>query len=84
MDGARVLDHLVQAEVSVARAEQQVARQREILAALERAGCDVAVAKQLLARFEEALKLQTETLNRCRQEWKEISEVTLTPQTEGV
>jgi hypothetical protein len=76
MNNARILDHLLLAEEHVAKSKQQVARQREIVAVLERRGSDAAVAKQLLACFEEALELQTVTLDRCRREWHKIKEIT--------
>jgi len=73
MNRALILNHLRLSQKHVARSEQQVARQREIVANLEHAGCDATVAKQLLASFEEALDLQATTLDRCRQEWQEIT-----------
>jgi hypothetical protein len=47
-----VLRRLAAAEEAVARTRDQTARQREIVAKLETAGCDPRLARQLLATFE--------------------------------
>jgi hypothetical protein len=57
MDRKMILDHLAIVRRHVAKGEQIVARQREIVARLERAGCDASDAKQMLLQFEKC--------NRC-------------------
>jgi hypothetical protein len=46
-------EHLAQTERHVAEGKQQVARQREIVAELERDGHNAAAARDLLRLFEE-------------------------------
>jgi hypothetical protein len=46
-------EHLAQADRHVAEGKQQVARQREIVAKLERDGHNAAAARDLLRLFEE-------------------------------
>jgi hypothetical protein len=53
MDRKMILDHLAMVRRHVARGEQIVAHQREIIARLERGGCDTSDAKRLLLQFEE-------------------------------
>jgi hypothetical protein len=53
MDRNMILDHLAVVRRHVARGEQIVARQRETIARLERAGCDTSDATRLLLQFGE-------------------------------
>jgi hypothetical protein len=53
-DRDTVLRRLAAAEEAVVRARDHVARQREIVARIESAGHDPALARALLARFEAA------------------------------
>jgi hypothetical protein len=71
-----VWNDLVLAKCHVARAQQLLARQRQIVASLEERGQRSTLAKQLLASFEDALELHTLSMNRCLQEWNEMPSVT--------
>jgi hypothetical protein len=53
MDREQLLQHLAQAEDHVAAGTQHVARQREIIAEVERDGHDAPQAKALLEQFEQ-------------------------------
>jgi hypothetical protein len=59
LDGAMIQEHLAQAEEHVALGEHHLARQREIIAQLERDSQDTRDALELLAQFE---KLYTQHL----------------------
>jgi hypothetical protein len=68
-----ILDHLAIVHRHVARGEQIVARQREIIARLERAGCDTSDAERLLLQFEELQSLHVEDCDRLEKKLSEIS-----------
>ena len=53
MDREQTLQHLAEAEHHVAIGADHVARQRELIARLQRDGHDAAQAKQLLEQFEQ-------------------------------
>jgi hypothetical protein len=61
-------EHLALAERHVAEGEHRVARQRELVAELERAEHDVADARGLLSQFEELLAMHVEHRDRLRSE----------------
>ncbi len=69
-DRVQLREHLALAERHVAEGERVVARQREIVAELERDGHDAAAAqaRQLLAQFEELLALHVADRDRLRKE----------------
>ena len=57
----------------VARGEQIVTQQREIIARLERAGCDTSDAERLLLQFEEVQSLHVAHRERLEKKLSEIS-----------
>jgi hypothetical protein len=73
MDQNMILDHLAMVSRHVTRGEQIVARQREIIARLERAGCDTSYAKRLLLQFEEVQSLHVADRDRLEKALAEIS-----------
>jgi hypothetical protein len=73
MDRNIILDHLAMVRRHVARGEQIVARQREILARLERAACDTSDAKRFLVQFEEVQSLHVAHRERLEKMLREIS-----------
>jgi hypothetical protein len=73
MDQNMILDHLAIVRRHVAKGEQIVARQREIIARLESAGCDVSDAKRLLLQFEELQSLHVADRDRLEKVLAEIS-----------
>jgi hypothetical protein len=73
MDRNMILDHLAMVRRHVARGEQIVACQCEIIARLERAGCDTSDAKRLLLQFEELQSLHVEHRERLEKKLSEIS-----------
>jgi hypothetical protein len=73
MDRNMILDHLATVHRHVARGEQIVARQREIIARLERAGCNTSDAKRLLLQFEELQSLHIEDREQLEKKLSEIS-----------
>lgn len=60
--------HLAQAEAHVALADRNVARQRKLVAELERDGHSTTEAKRLLALFEEILVTYIADRDRLRRE----------------
>jgi hypothetical protein len=71
MDREMHLRHLREAERHIAESEQHVADQEKRIVALDRAGCDTELARELLATFRVALAshiahrdLITEEINR--------------------
>jgi hypothetical protein len=68
-----ILDHLAIVRRHVAKGEQIVARQREIIARLESAGCDASDAKRLLLQFEELQSLHVADRDRLEKALAEIS-----------
>lgn len=62
------MDDLPRAERSVAEAQSNVTRQREIVARLERQGLDARAAQDLLARFESSLSSTKDRLTRILQD----------------
>jgi hypothetical protein len=73
MDRNMILDHLAIVRRHVAGGEQIVARQREIIARLERAGCDTSDATRLLLQFEEVQSLHVAHRERLEKKLSEIS-----------
>jgi hypothetical protein len=73
MDRNMILDHLAVVRRHVARGEQIVARQRETIARLERAGCDTSDATRLLLQFEELQSLHVADRERLEKMLSEIS-----------
>jgi hypothetical protein len=61
-------EHLAQAERHVVEAEKRVARQREIVADLERNGHRATAARGLLAAFERLLAMHLADRERIRRE----------------
>ena len=68
-----ILDHLAVVRRHVARGEQIVTQQREIIARLERAGCDTSDAERLLLQFEELQSLHVEDRERLEKKLSEMS-----------
>jgi hypothetical protein len=68
MDRAVWQKHLAQIEWHVVEAEKRVARQREIVAELERAGRRATAARGLLAAFERLLAMHLADRQRLRKE----------------
>ena len=73
MDRNTMLDHLAMVRRHVARGEQIVAHQREIIARLELAGCDTSEATRLLLQFEEVQSLHVAHRERLEKMLSEIS-----------
>jgi hypothetical protein len=73
MDRNMILDHLAMVRRHVARGEQIIARQREMIARLERAGCDTSDAERLLLRFEKLQSIHIEDRERLEKKLSEIS-----------
>jgi hypothetical protein len=73
MDRNMILDHLAIVRRHVAGGEQIVARQREIIARLERAGCDTSDATRLLLQFEEVQSLHVAHRERLEKKLSEVS-----------
>lgn len=61
-------EHLAQAERHVVEAERRIARQREIIASLERDGQRPTAARGLLAAFETFLAMHLADRDRLRKE----------------
>jgi hypothetical protein len=72
-DRTMLLEHLAQAERHVAEGERDIARQREIIAELERDGRDTTLARALLEQFEEVELLHIEGRDRLRKELEDDS-----------
>jgi hypothetical protein len=68
MDRAVWQEHLAQAERHLVEAEKRVARQREIVAELERAGHRATAARGMLAAFERLLAMHLADCSRLRKE----------------
>ncbi len=68
MDRAAWREHLAQIEGRVIEAEKRVARQREIVAELERQGRRATAARGLLAAFERLLAMHLADYQRLRKE----------------
>ncbi len=68
-----ILKHLAIIRRHVARGEQIVARQCEVVARLERAGCDASDAKRLLLQFEELQSLHVADRDRLEKALAKIS-----------
>jgi hypothetical protein len=73
MDRNTILDHLAMVRRHVARGEQIVTQQREIIARLERAGCDTSDAERLLLQFEEVQSLHVAHRERLEKKLSEMS-----------
>jgi hypothetical protein len=69
MDRSTLLEHLAQARRHVAAGKRLIARQRELVAELERDGHDSSTAKQLLRIFEETQKLHVADRDRLEREF---------------
>jgi hypothetical protein len=69
MDREILLEHLEHAERRVADGERQVARQRHLIAELERDGLgDLCRAGELLAQFELAVELHRRDRDRIKRD----------------
>jgi hypothetical protein len=66
MDESVLRGHLERAERHVAEGHEHVRRQRILIDELERDGHDSTQARELLARFEDALALHLKDLERLR------------------
>jgi hypothetical protein len=73
MDRNTILDHLAMVRRHVARGEQIVTQQHEIIARLERAGCDTSDAERLLLQFEEVQSLHVAHRERLEKKLSEMS-----------
>ena len=73
MDRNTIMDHLAMVRRHVARGEQIVTQQREIIARLERAGCDPSDAARLLLQFEEVQSLHVAHRERLEKKLSEMS-----------
>ena len=60
--------HLAEAERHVVQGERNIARQRNVLATLERDGHDAGQARKLLATFEELQAMHIADRDRLREE----------------
>ena len=72
MDEHVIEQHLTQAEAHAALGERHVARQRAIVAELERTGLDSTAARELLATFETGLHQHLENCARLRVELESL------------
>jgi hypothetical protein len=68
MDRAVWEEHLARTEWQIVEAERRVARQREIVEELERAGRRATAARGLLAAFESLLAMHLADRKRLRKE----------------
>jgi hypothetical protein len=68
MDRQTLLDHLASAERHVSDAEIHIARQRELVAKMERDGHETGLARSLLLKFEELLAIHMADRERLRGE----------------
>jgi hypothetical protein len=68
MDPVMLREHLAQTERHVLEGRRHVARQRGVIAALDRQGADSAAAMTLLRQFEAWLALHVEDRERLRKE----------------
>ena len=73
MNRAALWAHLVQAEKAVEQGERHLARQRRLIASLERDGHDAKAAYALLATFENSQALHVFDRDRLRREWAQAS-----------
>jgi hypothetical protein len=76
MDRTMILDHLAIVRRHVASSEQILARQREIVARLERAGCDTSDASDCFIQFEQVQSLRVADRDRLEMTLAEISKMT--------
>ena len=68
MDYAIVEEHLRRAKEHMAKGIENLRRQREIIAELERDGHDATTAKELLRTFEEVQAMHVGDVNRLTKE----------------
>lgn len=68
MDRTVILEHLAQARRHVVQGERHIARQREIVAELERKGQDALAARDLLDSFEALQVLHIADRDRLEEE----------------
>ncbi|HSC19371.1 MAG TPA: hypothetical protein VLC74_10685 [Rhizomicrobium sp.] len=66
-----IIDHLRLAETHVAEGEHHVARQRELVAELDRDGHDTSQGRRLLLEFEELQAMHIADRNRLLRELAE-------------
>jgi hypothetical protein len=71
MDRRMMLNHVAQARHHVAEGEAHIARQRELVAELERDGHDASDARRLLAQF---IVMQTMHMDDCERLERALSE----------
>jgi hypothetical protein len=76
MDLEMILRHQAQAEKHIAEGYQHVARQREIVAELERDGHDSALSRELLTEFEKGLATDIEIRDLITKELAASAEAT--------
>jgi hypothetical protein len=72
MDRATVLEHLAQARRHVSLGERHIARQRQLIAGLERVGSDSWEAWKLLQQFEDLQRLHIHDRDRLERELAKI------------
>jgi hypothetical protein len=68
MDNALWKEHLAKAEQAVADSERHIARQKELIAELERDGHSGQAARELLAQFESVQAVHIAHRNRLRRD----------------
>jgi len=68
VDRATLSEHLAQAERQVAEGVLRIARQREVVADLERTGLDTKEARTLLAELQSLQALHVADRDRLKQE----------------
>jgi hypothetical protein len=68
MDPVMLQEHLAQAERHVSEGERNATQQRELIARLERDGCDTGEARRQLRQLEAWLALHIEDRDRLRKE----------------
>lgn len=66
MERARLLEHLAHAEGHALMGERDIARQRAVIAQLQRDGHDTSAARKLLATFESVQAMHLADLERLR------------------
>jgi hypothetical protein len=66
MDRVMIAQYLAQAEHHISDGERNLARQRELVAELERDGCDATMAADTLAQFAQIQALHIADRDRLR------------------
>ena len=73
MDRALLAQFLAKAEEHIAKSQERVRRQQQLVADLDRDGHDTVLARQVLAQFEELLSLQLADRDRLAEELSRAS-----------